>query len=271
MNDTKNGAFMPHLHLVEKFLFNQRNITLIIISSAILVFFDGLIINAVAHELFDYIHWAITMLFIMEAFVKIRKSSFKVYLSCSSNRLDFSLVILSILFLSLPSLNIGNVGYLRLLRLITVIRSIRLVPNSDKIFSGITRALSASKAVLAMLVVLLFIFSMIGYTLFSNDLPIYFGDPLSSMNTVFSIFTIENWNALPEIAKEKGDFLFYMVNTFSIVVLIVGGFIALSLANAVFVDEMVADNNDDVLKEIEKLRDENAEIKQLLLKIMKDT
>lgn len=51
-----------------------------------------------------------------------------------------------------------------------------------------------------------------------------------------------------------------------ILVLVLGGFIALSLANAIFVDEMVSDNNDDLMREVELLKQQNEKILSLLEK-----
>lgn len=43
------------------------------------------------------------------------------------------------------------------------------------------------------------------------------------------------------------------MNGFVITVLVLGGFVALSMANAVFVDEMVSDNNDELKEQIASL------------------
>ena len=67
-----------------------------------------------------------------------------------------------------------------------------------------------------------------------------------SLNTIFSVFTVENWAAAPAASLLGQPWLYYGVNSFVILVLVIGGFISLSLANAIFVDEMASDNNDDV-------------------------
>ena len=51
--------------------------------------------------------------------------------------------------------------------------------------------------------------------------------------------------------------------------LILGGFISLSLANAIFVDEMASDNNDEIMKKMDLLMAENAEIKKVLIHLEK--
>ncbi|WP_415668913.1 ion transporter, partial [Vibrio rarus] len=136
---------------------------------------------------------------------------------------------------------------------------------TEHIVNGLIRGIKASKAVLILLGIQLTFFSLLGFTLFSNIIPEYFGDPLRSMNTIFGIFTIENWGAVPEAAKALNQpYIYYSVNAFVIMVLVLGGFIALSLANAIFVDEMASDNNDDLMAEIKSLKSEISEIKGLL-------
>ena len=139
------------------------------------------------------------------------------------------------------------------------------MPNAEHIVEGIVRALKASKAVLVLLAIQLIFFSLLGFTLFSDVIPDYFGDPLRAMNTIFGIFTIENWGAVPEAAKELNKpYAYYAVNAFVITVLVLGGFIALSLANAIFVDEMASDNNDELMKELNEVKSELREIKEVL-------
>ena len=58
------------------------------------------------------------------------------------------------------------------------------------------------------------------------------------------------------------------MNSFVILVLVIGGFISLSLANAIFVDEMASDNNDDVKAQLLLLKQDNqamhAQLKEIL-------
>ena len=50
-----------------------------------------------------------------------------------------------------------------------------------------------------------------------------------------------------------------------IIVVLLGGIFGMSLANAVFVDEMTSDNNSDVEDKIDNLEKQIAELKSLLL------
>lgn len=210
----------------------------------------------------------ILIYFTFEAYFKIKRDTWRGYIATFGNKFDFSVLLISALFLMLPPVEAGSIAYLRVFRLVSLIRVVRLMPDTNHIIRGVTRALKASKAVLILIAMQLAFFSLLGFTLFCDYLPEYFGNPLTSLNTVFTIFTVENWDAAPEAAKALDQaYVYYAVNGFVIMVLVMGGFIALSLANAIFVDEMVSDNNDELKEQIDMLRAENREIKELLLAI----
>ncbi|NOJ15489.1 ion transporter [Vibrio splendidus] len=234
-----------------------------IVMAVILAFLSSYSNSTLIHAL----NWLVVVYFFLEAFFKIKEQTWRQYISTFGNKFDFSIVVISSVFLFLPNEALGSVIYLRIFRIISLIKIIRLMPNTEHIVNGLIRSIKASKAVLILLALQLMFFSLLGFTLFSNVIPEYFGDPLRSMNTIFGIFTIENWGAVPEAAKELNQpYAYYAVNTFVIVVLVLGGFIALSLANAIFVDEMASDNNDNLMEEITELKSELSEIKELLRK-----
>jgi len=82
--------------------------------------------------------------------------------------------------------------------------------------------------------------------------PEYFGTPLTSLNTVFEIFTIENWGELPNsIDKEAQPYLHAALNSFTI-------------------DELVSDNNEELKEEIIKLKNQNSELKEIIIDIQKE-
>lgn len=242
---------------------NERITGLVILLSVLISFFSHHWSNA-ANLM---IEWCVVTYFFFEFIAKARCSGLKTYFARNANRFDFTVLGLSILLLVAPAFTFGSMTYLRALRLVSMLRAFRLVPNANQIIQGLGRALSAARAVLLFMFIMMVVFAITGYSLFSPYLPEYFGSPLTSLNTVFGIFTIENWGAIPEKAAESNlPWLFYAVNGYVILVLVLGGFIALSLANAIFVDEMVSDNNDDLMREVALLKQQNEKILSLLEK-----
>ena len=97
--------------------------------------------------------------------------------------------------------------------------------------------------------------------LFGDVAPKHFGDPLKSAYTLFKVFTVEGWYEIPEEMAANGEDggLVNMVRGYFVFAVFTGGILGLSLANAVFVDEMIADNNDRLEKMVTNLREELAD------------
>ncbi len=161
---------------------------------------------------------------------------------------------------------------LRVLRLLRLFRIMRLIPNFEHIAIGIKRALKASRGVFLMLAILITFFSILGYLLFSNTIPSHFADPMLSSYTVFSLFTVEGWNEIPSLV-ERDTIDYYLVRAYVISVIVFGSFFALSLANAIFIDEMVIDNNNELEEKIDNLTNlintQNKQIEELNKAVIK--
>jgi|GEM_PF-251771 len=211
-----------------------------------------------------WIDYACTWFFIVEATLKIRKFSWEGYWSNGWNRFDFLVVLISLPALVAPLVpSLGGWSTLLILRtgrLLRLIKLMRFIPDADGIFNGVKRALRASIGVFATLLVLVIIFGLIASSLFggldSEAARHAFGDPLSSFYTIFKTFTIEGWYSVPEqIAVETSQPVWAtVVRLYFMLTVVVGGIFGLSIANAIFIDEMVADNNDALEAEVQALR-----------------
>lgn len=218
----------------------------------------------------DIAIWSITAYFLVEVAARIKVKGVKNYFSAFGNTTDFIIVITGFIAVSLPFLNLVNIGILRLARLFKLLRMFKFIPHAEIVYTNIGRALRASTAIFFLLFLMMFVFALLGNAMFSESLPKYFGDPISSLYSIFTVFSIENWNDIPDEALQIGIESAWMIRGFFIFVLITGGFIGLSLANAVFVDEMVRDNHDEIEKKVEALIElnikQNAMIESLLQK-----
>ena len=209
-----------------------------------------------------WVDYTCLIYFIAEAIIKIRQRTFASYWERGWNRLDLFIVICSSPMLLAPFLG-DRVEFFSIMlvgRTLRLLRVMRFVPNSDKIWAGIIRALKASAAVFLTLFVLNLILAMGANVLFSEVSPKHFGDPLQSAYSLFKVFTIEGWYEIPEAiaagGAEKG--IITLVKGYFVIAVLVGGILGLSLANAVFVDEMTADNNDRLEQIVTDLREELA-------------
>lgn len=216
--------------------------------------------------------------FMLEALLKIRELGWDSYIKNGWNKFDFIIVVMSI-----PSLillfehNLSDFTFLFVFRIVRVIRFfkfIKFIPNIQELLAGITRAFKASVFVLLTFFVFSFIVSLISCRIYHNIIPDMFGDPLISFYHTFRVFTIEGWYDVPEAivkaGEESGELQMagiFFTRLYFIVILISGGLIGLSIVNAIFVEEMVRDNNDDIIlkmKRMEKKMDDLLRIQEQL-------
>ena len=69
------------------------------------------------------------------------------------------------------------------------------------------------------------------------------------------MFTLEGWYEIPETIAQKSNSLHleFFTKFYFIFIVVTGGVFGLSIVNAIFVDEMVSDNNNELESRITKL------------------
>ena len=239
----------------------------VIVINAVALFLDAFpsIHDAAGTGLF-WIDYFCLIFFILEAVIKIRRDgSFTVYWSDRWNAFDFSIVVLSLPLITSPLFNgaLSDLAVIlipRMGRLFRFARLMRFVPDANRIFKDILRAVRVSVGLFLVLLILNLFLAM-GATLMFGRLEIageYFGDPLRSMYSLFKVFTIEGWYEIPEILATRGASANYVLalRVYFTVSVMLGGLLGLSIANAVFVDAMVQDNTDVLEAKVDDLHEE---------------
>lgn len=267
-----------------RILIGEPTVITMILVNAITLFlaaFKGLNQIVIAHVGYDLLHWIdywIMVYFVLEALIKIRLWGFRGYWGNGWNKVDFIIVLAGLPLLLDPFIN-GNLEVyavlpmLRLGRFLRFLRIMRFVPNAGHIGRGIVRSLKASLGVFIVLFGLNLMLAMGATMLFGEIAPQYFGNPFTALYSLFKIFTVEGWyeipDALAELAREDPSRIspgfVTAVRFYIIVSVLVGGILGLSLANAVFVDEMTTDNTDEVEAMVTQLRREVQQLREELL------
>lgn len=256
--------------MLKKFLTNDLFIAFLILLNGFVLFFDSFQEIQEAIPWLDKLDLVISVFFLIEMIIKINDKSFGGYLKDSWNKVDF--VVNIFLVLSFYLVYTGGTGIffltiLRLIRLSKFFRVMRFVPKIDHLMTGIGRAMKASVFIFIAFLLYLFIISILSCFFFREVSPEHFGNPLLSLYSTFKIFTIEGWFELPElISAQYGIIPSFFVKIYFIFLVLTGGVLGMSLVNAIFVDELVADNNDEVLAEIKSLREEIQQLKDHLKK-----
>lgn len=245
--------------LFRKIFLNERIILGIILLNAIVMFliaFDELA-NIFVLEWLDNLF---TAFFLLEMVVKVSLYSWRVYIKDRWNVFDAVITLISLpSFLLLIYQNVPDLSYLLVFRVVRVakfFRFLRFIPHIQEMLSGIQRAFKASLFVFLVLFIYNFIISLLSCFLFKQLVPEYFGNPIDSFYSIFKIFTVEGWYEIPDKIAEKSNFFTgALAKGYFVVIVLTGGIFGFSIVNAIFVDEMVRDNNDALEQKVNELHE----------------
>jgi voltage-gated sodium channel len=218
------------------------------------------------------IDYACVVYFVVEVALKVGRFGWRDYWKGGWNRFDFAVTVVSLPVLLSPFVDLHGFGVVLLLRMGRLLRMLRVlvfIPNRDHLVEGITRALKASVGVFLALLLINVILAVGASILFGRLAPEHFGDPFISFYSIFQVFTVEGWNEIPAVLASRADQpgLALLARLYFAVAVLVGGILGLSLANAVFVDEMTTDNTLELEVKVDELNDKmealRAEIRSL--------
>ena len=242
----------------QRVFLNEQAVILAIILNSIVLFLLGFP-ELENYIILDRIDHAFTIFFILEAVFKIRMYGWYLYIRNGWNRFDFFLVVISLPSLFELSHIFPDVSFLlvmRLLRILRILRFLRFIPNIQQMFAGIQRAFRASVFILIVLCIYNVLLAVLSSFIFGSYAPDHFGNPLLSLYAIFQIFTVEGWHELPAAILEQSfdnPYMPALVRIYFIFVVLTGGIFGFSIVNAIFVDEMVQDNNDELEKKVDAL------------------
>jgi voltage-gated sodium channel len=106
------------------------------------------------------------------------------------NWFDASVVTLTVL----PYLGIAGLGNVSAFRAVRLLRVLTIIPSFKRVLEGIGRALAGSVAVMAVLVIILYVYAVISVKLFRDVSPERFADLHSAFFTYFQIMTLDAWS-----------------------------------------------------------------------------
>ncbi len=217
-------------------------------------------LGMLAYQLARWLDYVCVLYFVLETTLKVKEHGWRVYRQSGWNRFDFLIVLISAPVVLSPLFEtheLSIVLVLRLGRLFRLFRLMRFIPNREHLYQGIRRALRASVGLFLALCLINVILSLGATQLFGKLAPEYFGNPALSTYSLFRVFTVEGWYEIPEAIAARAHPLVAMIaRVYFMGAVLVGGILGLALANAVFVDEMTMDNNDDLERKIDALADE---------------
>lgn len=270
----KEMYFCTHYRLIihnmlKKLLLNDKFILSVILLNSCIIYAQ---VSGYENVYIGILDLTCTLIFLMEMIFKQKELGISEYWQDGWNKLDGTLVILSLpsvaaLFVPNDYTGLSILLIFRLLRVLRFFRVLHFFPNFSKVIQGFKRAMSESYAILLSFLVIIIIFGLLNCSLFKEADPEHFQTPLRSIYAVFQICTVEGWYEIPNtLAQYYGasTVTAELVRLYFCALLILGGIIGMSFINSIFVDAMVADNNDETIDKLEEIQKSIEEIKQQL-------
>ena len=258
-------------NMLKKLVLNDKFILSVILLNSCLIYLQ---VSGYENMFIGVLDLICTLIFLFEMIVKHQELGLRGYWSDGWNKLDGTLVILSLpsvaaLFVPNDYAGLSIFMIFRLLRVLRFFRVLHFFPNFSKVVQGFKLAMRDSYAILLSFFVIIVIFGLINCSLFKEADPNHFATPLRSIYAVFQICTVEGWYEIPNTLAEyygttsiAADF----IRLYFCFLLILGGIIGMSFINSIFVDAMVADNNDEMIEQLKQMQKSLDEIKQQLNK-----
>lgn len=238
-------------------------ITVIVLNAISLLAASSFDEGSQGNRLCGWVDYACAIFFVLEASLKIGRDGWRLYWKSGWNRFDFIIVAISLPVLIKPFGLLDTEVFavflvLRLGRLFRLFRLLRFIPDQEHMLIGIKRALRASVAVFGAIIIVNLVIAIGGAMLFGRWAPEHFGNPMLAIYSTFKIFTMEGWYEIPDLLAERADsdVVAVIARLYFVIAVVIGGIIGLSLANAVFVDEMTMDNTVKLERKVEIVLDE---------------
>ncbi|MEO1259899.1 MAG: ion transporter [Bacteroidota bacterium] len=140
--------------------------------------------------------WIILWIFTLEAVVKILAEWPKPirYFLDPWNIFDFLIVVVCWLAVFLPNMEAGFVAAFRLARILRVLRLVHALPQLKLLVDAMLKSIPSMGYVGILLLLLFYIYGVMGFFLFGKNDPVHFGDLSTSIITLFQITTLEGWS-----------------------------------------------------------------------------
>ena len=141
-----------------------------------------------------------------------------------------------------------NATLLRLLRLGRIARLLRFLPDARVLISTVVRSIPPLGSIVVLTVLILFIYGMIGWTLFGKALPESWGTVTRSMLTLFILLTLENFPTYLEEALTVTPW----ATVYFVSYVLVAAFVIFNLLIGIIISSMESAREREALREAQE-------------------
>ena len=262
--------------LVDSKAFQNTILIVIIINAVILGLQTSSTITDAIGGVLEVLDWICLSIFILEMVLKMIADKFFGYFKSGWNWFDFIIIITSVLS------GLAVLSSIRILRVFRVFRSLKglrgfKMVSSLKplqvIISAIGKSLPGISWTALLLVIIYYIFAIIGVTQFAETFPDWFGNIPKAMYTLFQVMTLESWSmGISRPVMEAYSYAwayfvpFVLISSFVMMNVVVGIVVnAISeVAEMNRKEEHEENGTTDIKEELDAVREHLAKLEELL-------
>lgn len=121
-----------------------------------------------------------------------------------------------------------SLSVLRALRVLRVLRLVSVVPSLRNVVEAMLRALPGMGSIVLLMLLIFYVFAVMGAKLYGEDMPEQFGTLGASLFTLFQLMTLDDWANIVKPAMEESPWAlvyflpFILVATFVVLNLFIG-------------------------------------------------
>lgn len=247
--------------------FQNSILGVIVFNAAVMGFETSRDLVAAHGPVFAWLNTAVQVLFVAELAVRIAARWPRVHRFFGEgwNVFDFAVVAVSFVPAVGPFAMVA-----RLARILRVARLVSVFPELRLIVGTMLRSIPSMAHVLLLLALLLYIYAILGYSLFHGHDPEHWGSLGASLQTLFQILTLEGWVEIQQASLEAHTWAWLYYASF----IVIAVFVVINLFIAVVLNNLEAARReqtgaagadvreDDLLPRIRALREELAELER---------
>ena len=203
----------------------QNTIVAVIIVNAVTIGVQTYPIPGWLHTSIEWIDRAFLGVFVVELMLRMAADGFRLTRFFRSGWNVFDFLVVSAAFI--PGIA-NHSTVLRLVRLLRVARLLRMMPDISVLFDGMRRAAGPAFSLVALAVLLCYLYAVLGVVLFGERAPQYFGNVGEGLLTLFTLLTLEGWNTVMydlraiSAAAIPFSLSFILIGTYIVINLVVG-------------------------------------------------
>lgn len=204
----------------------------------------------------DQVDLIILGVFIIEIVLKLTVYHYRFFKN-AWNVFDFLVIVISIV----PAASSFTV--FRAFRILRTLRLVKNVPKLRFIIESLLKAIPSIGWIVALLLMIFYVFAVLGTNLYGDQFPVWFGTLGKSMFTLFQIMTLESWSsgiARPVMSEVPIAALYF------IVFILVATYTTLNVFIAIVVNTMNEMHHQEIMEEDNRIKlfvhDEHQQLKR---------